>query len=119
MSESERKLIRSFAGPPGLEDASRTEVTKDLVIDTKYPIHGALRSSMYRAFRLAGCHSRWDDFVNDTESGAERVDQLPGLYMDEETRTVTERLASSMLEATSQGHETVFSQNYPRSRVPD
>ena len=52
---------------------------------------------MYRAFRLAGCHSRWDDFVNDTESGAERVDQLPGLYMDEETRGVTERLASSML----------------------
>ena len=118
MSESERKLIRSFAGPPGLEDASRTEVTKDLVIDTEYPTHGALRSTMYRAFRLAGCHSRWDDFVNDTVVGAERVDQLPGLYLDEETRTVTERLASSMLEATSQGHDS-FSQHYKRSRVPD
>ena len=59
MSESERKLVRSFAGPLGLEDASRTEATQDIVVDTEYPIHGALRLSMRRAFQLAGCHSRW------------------------------------------------------------
>ena len=54
LEESEMKLIRSFAGPPGIEDAPRTEATKDLVVDTDYPTHGALRLAMSRAFRLAG-----------------------------------------------------------------
>jgi hypothetical protein len=61
MTESERKLVRSFAGPPGIEDASRTEVTRDLIIITDYPTHGSLRANMYKSFRLAGLHSLWDD----------------------------------------------------------
>ena len=113
MSEPERKLIRSFAGPPGIEDATRTDATRDLVVETGYPTHGGLRLTMARAFKLAGCHSWWDDFLNDDGVGDERVDQLPGLYMDDddgrcETLTVAERLPASMFEAKKQGQETYF-----------
>ena len=107
MLESERKLIRSFAGPLGIEDAPRTEATKDLVVDIDYPTHGALRVAMSRAFRLAGCHSWWDDFVNDECVGDERVDQLPGLYMDD-TLKVAEHFSRSMIDAKKLGHETHF-----------
>ena len=114
MTESERKLVRSFAGPPGIEDAPRTEVTRDLVITTDYPTHGALRANMYRAFRLAGLHSRWDDFVNDAIVGSlDPVDQCPGLYMDEKMTKVIERLATSMLEAEVRGTGTVFFPQLP------
>ena len=57
--ETEERLVRSFAGPPGLEDATRTEATRDRVVDTEYPNHGALRLTMPRAFRNAGLHTRW------------------------------------------------------------
>ena len=110
--------MRSFAGPLGIEDASRTEVTRNLVIAIEYPTHGALRANMYRAFRLAGLHSRWDDFVNDTLVGShDPVDQCPVLYMDDKITKVTERLATSMLEAEGRGIITVFFLNYPLSRV--
>ena len=113
MTESERKLVRSFAGPPGIEDASRTEATKDLVIVTDYPTHGALRTNMYKSFRLSGLHSVWDDFVTDANSEAitgtlDPVDQCPGLYMEDQIPAVIERLAVSMLEARVKGTGTVF-----------
>ena len=57
MSESERKLIRPFACPLGIEDATRSDATRDLVVDIGYPTHGGLRLTMSRAFRLAGCNS--------------------------------------------------------------
>ena len=46
MSEPEKKLVRSFAGPPGIEDAPRTDATRDLVVETSYPTHGSLRLTM-------------------------------------------------------------------------
>ena len=116
MSEPEKKLVRSFAGPPGIEDAPRTDATRDLVVETSYPTHGSLRLTMAPAFQFAGCHSLWDNFLNDDGIGDERVDKLPGLYMDDddgrcETLTGAERLSASMIEAQKQGQETHF----PRS----
>ena len=113
MSEPEKKLVHSFAGPPGIEDAPRTDATRDLVVETSYPTHGSLRLTMARAFKFAGCHSLWDDFLNDDGIGDERVDQLPGLYMDDddgrcETLTGAERLSASMIEAQKQRPETRF-----------
>ena len=75
--------MRSFAGPPGLEEATRTQTTSDRVVDTEYPDHSALRIAMPRAFRIAGLNSVWDDFLNHTHDEDTQVDQLPGLHMDD------------------------------------
>ena len=103
-------------GPLGIEDATRTDSTRDPVVDTDYPTHGGLRFAMSRAFKLAGCNSWWDDFMNDDGVGDERVDQLPGLYMDD-MKKVAEYLSLSMLNARKLRHETHFSQDHLRSRV--
>ena len=97
--------MRSFASPPGLEDATRTEATRDRVVDTEYPNHGALRLTMPRAFRNASLHTRWDDFISDIRGNEDtHVDQLPGIYMDD-PRKVAETLARSRLEASAHGDE--------------
>ena len=65
LPETEKRLVRSFAGPPGIEDATRTQATIDRVVEFDYPIHGALRIALPRAFRLSGLNSVWDDLLNE------------------------------------------------------
>ena len=103
LSETEKRLVRSFAGPPGIEDATRTQATRDRAVETDYPIHGALRIALPRAFRLSGLDSVWDDLLNDTQGNDDtQVDQLPGLYM-EDPKKVAETLTRSILEAKTNG----------------
>ena len=103
--ETEKRLVRSFAGPPGLEDATRSEATRDRVVDTEYPNHGALRLTMPRDFRNAGLHTRWDDFISDIRGNEDtHVDQLLGIYMDD-PRGIVEHRARSRFEVSAHGDE--------------
>ena len=43
LPDTEKRLVRSFAGQPGIVDATRTQATRDRVVATDYPNHGALR----------------------------------------------------------------------------
>ena len=108
LQESDQRLVRSFAGPPGLEDASRTEATRDRAVDSAYPTHGALKLTMSNAFQCAGLNSMWDDFFRNIREHKDiRVEQLAGIYNDY-TLAIAEAPARSRLEAAKADNEIPF-----------